>query len=229
MVLLDDSFSTVVHAVREGRIIFNNIRRFSLYLLSCNLAEILVVGLAVVFGLPLPLLPLQILFLNLVTDVFPAFALAVGEGEADILARPPRPPQEAILSAAQWRAVVLYGPAIAASTLIALVAAMRWLGLAENQATTVSFVTIALAELWHVFNMRSRRSNSWRNAVTENRFVWYALLLCLGLIFAAVTVPILATELEIAPIGADGWALAVGCSLLPLIGGQLWLLGRAAD
>jgi Ca2+-transporting ATPase len=131
MVLLDDSFSTVVQAVREGRIIFNNIRRFSLYLLSCNLAEIHIVGLAVVFGLPLPLLPLQILFLNLVTDVFPAFALAVGEGEADILARPPRPPEEAILSAVQWRAVALYGPAIAASTLIALVAAKHWLGLTE--------------------------------------------------------------------------------------------------
>jgi P-type Ca2+ transporter type 2C len=229
MVLLDDSFSTVVHAVREGRIIFNNIRRFSLYLLSCNLAEILVVGLAVVFGLPLPLLPLQILFLNLVTDVFPAFALAVGEGEADILARPPRPPQEAILSAVQWRAVALYGPAIAASTLIALVAAMHWLGLTEAQATTVSFLSIALAELWHVFNMRSRRSNPWRNAVTENRFVWYAILLCLGLMFAAITVPPLVIALEIAPIGIDGWALAVGCSLLPLVGGQLWLLGKVAN
>ena len=229
MVLLDDSFSTVVQAVREGRIIFNNIRRFSLYLLSCNLAEILVVGLAVVFGLPLPLLPLQILFLNLVTDVFPAFALAVGEGEADILARPPRPPQEAILSAVQWRAVAFCGPAIAASTLIALVAAMHWLGLTAAQATTVSFLSIALAELWHVFNMRSRRSNPWRNAITENRFVWYAILLCLGLMFAAITVPPLVIALEIAPIGIDGWALAVGCSLLPLVGGQLWLLGKAVN
>jgi Ca2+-transporting ATPase len=125
--------------------------------------------------------------------------------------------------------VALYGPAIAASTLIALVAAMHWLGLTEAQATTVSFLSIALAELWHVFNMRSRRSNPWRNAVTENRFVWYAILLCLGLMFSAITVPPLVIALEIAPIGIDGWALAVGCSLLPLVGGQLWLLGKAAN
>ena len=93
MVLLDDAFFTIVHAVREGRIIFNNIRRFSTYLLSCNLGEVLVVTLAVFLGLPLPLLPLQILFLNIVTDVFPAFALASGEGEGDVLTRPPRRPR----------------------------------------------------------------------------------------------------------------------------------------
>ena len=97
MVLLDDAFATIVHAVRQGRIIFGNLRRFSTYLLSCNLAEVLLVGVAVFAGLPLPLLPLQILFLNLVTDVFPAFALALGEGEADVLQRPPRPPKEPIL------------------------------------------------------------------------------------------------------------------------------------
>lgn len=98
IVLLDDRFSTIVTAVREGRIIFDNIRRFAMYLLSCNIAEVLVVALAVVAGLPLPLMPLQILFLNLVTDVFPAFALATGEGEDDVLHRPPRPPGEPIIS-----------------------------------------------------------------------------------------------------------------------------------
>ncbi|MBY0512004.1 MAG: cation-transporting P-type ATPase [Rhodospirillaceae bacterium] len=223
MVLLDDAFSTIVHAVREGRIIFNNIRRFSTYLLSSNLAEVLVVGLAVFAGLPLPLLPLQILFLNLVTDVFPAFALATGHGEGDVLARPPRPPKEPILSVGQWRAVALYGAAISASTLFALVVSTEWLALTAEQATTVSFLTIALAQLWHVFNMRSRRSGFWRNAVTENPLVWYALALSLGLILAAVHMPVLATALQIAPIELEGWALAIGCSLLPLIGGQLWL------
>ena len=81
MILLNDAFPTIVVAIREGRVIFGNIRRFATYLLSCNLSEVLIVGLAILFGLPLPLLPLQILFLNLVTDVFPAFALAMGEGE----------------------------------------------------------------------------------------------------------------------------------------------------
>ena len=97
MILLDDAFPTIVEAIRNGRVIFGNIRRFATYLLSCNLAEVLIVGIAMISGLPLPLLPLQILFLNLVTDVFPAFALALGEGDKDILKRPPRHPKEPIL------------------------------------------------------------------------------------------------------------------------------------
>ncbi len=95
MVLLDDAFPTIVRAIREGRVIFGNIRRFAAYLLSCNLSEVLVVGLAMLTTLPLPLLPLQILYLNLVTDVFPAFALAMGEGDEDVMRRPPRNPKRA--------------------------------------------------------------------------------------------------------------------------------------
>ena len=226
MVLLDDRFSTIVTAVREGRVVFDNIRRFSIYLLSCNLAEVLVVALAVCAGLPLPLLPLQILFLNLVTDVFPAFALATGEGEGDILERPPRRPREPIISVGQWPMMAGYGAAITASTLLALLAATHWLGLDSAAVTTVSFLTIALAQLWHVFNMRGRGSEVLRNAVTRNRFVWYALALCLALIVLAVTVPMLATALGIQAIGVAGWALAVGCSLLPLVAGQVWLTSR---
>ena len=94
MVLRDDAFPTIVAAIREGRIIFGNIRRFVVYLLACNLSEVMVVGLAVLAGFPLPLQPLQILFLNLVTDIFPAFALGMGRGEQDVLARPPRDPGE---------------------------------------------------------------------------------------------------------------------------------------
>jgi Ca2+-transporting ATPase len=119
--------------------------------------------------------------------------------------------------------VALYGIAIAASTLIAFTAASRWLDLGVEQATTVSFLTIALCQLWHVFNMRSRRSSLWRNDVIENRLIWYALALCLCLIVMAINVPVLATALELAPIGTKGWTLALACSLMPLVGGQIWL------
>jgi Ca2+-transporting ATPase len=101
-VLRDDAFGSIVAAIREGRVIFSNLRRFLIYLLSCNITEVMVVALAVVAGLPLPLLPLQILFLNLVTDVLPAFALATGEGEDDVLRQPPRNPREPLLGQAQW-------------------------------------------------------------------------------------------------------------------------------
>jgi Ca2+-transporting ATPase len=223
MVLLDDSFATIVQAVQEGRVIFANIRRFSTYLLSCNLAEVLLVGVAVFAGLPLPLLPLQILFLNLVTDVFPAFALALGEGDGDVLRRPPRPPREPILGRDQWQAIVVFAVAISGSTLIALLAATSWLALAPGPATTLAFLTIALAQLWHVFNIRANRSAFWQNPVTRNRYVWLALVLCLGIIVGAMHVPALAEALQLASPGAEGWAIAVACSLLPLLGGQAWL------
>lgn len=229
IVLLDDAFRTIVHAVGEGRVIFDNIRRFAAYLLSCNLAEVLVVSLAILAGLPLPLLPLQILFLNLVTDVFPAFALATGEGEGDVLSRPPRPPKEAIVSTAQWLAIGFFGALISAATLISLTVSVVWLGFSTQEATTVSFITIALAQLWHVFNMRSHGSRFWRNSVTENRFVWMAVALCLVLLLAGVNIPLLVGPLGIVSVGAAGWVLAITCSLLPFFIIQTWLgLSRRA-
>ncbi|MCB1265938.1 MAG: cation-transporting P-type ATPase [Mycobacterium sp.] len=231
MVLLDDRFETIVKAAREGRVIFDNIRRFSVYLLSCNLAEVLVVALAIVVGLPLPLLPLQILFLNLVTDVFPAFALAAGEGEGDVLDRPPRPPREPIITRGLWQIMAGYAALIAISTMAAQYAAMQWLGLSPAAARTVSFLTIAFAQLWHVFNMRTPGSSLLRNAITSNRLIWYALVLCAALLIGAVTVPALADTLGTAPIGVQGWALAMLASALPLLAGQLWLViskGRTA-
>ena len=120
MILLDDAFPTILVAIREGRVIFGNIRCFATYLLSCNLSEVVVVGIAILSGLPLPLLPLQILFLNLVTDVFPAFALAMGEGGPNVLGRPPRDPKEQILARAQWVAIVLHGLTLTAATFGAL-------------------------------------------------------------------------------------------------------------
>ena len=158
IVLRDDAFGSIVAAVREGRVIFGNLRRFLVYLLSCNISEVMVVALAVVAGLPLPLLPLQILFLNLVTDVFPAFALATGEGEEDVLRRPPRDPREPLLGTPQWLFIAGYGALLTASTLAALIIGRYGLELEGDALVTVSFLTLAFAQLWHVFNMRGQGS-----------------------------------------------------------------------
>ena len=139
MILLDDAFPTIVKAIREGRVIFGNIRRFVAYLLSCNLSEVLVVGVAVLSTLPLPLLPLQILYLNLVTDVFPAFALAMGEGEPGILKRPPRDPREPLLGRRHWVAIMLQALALTAAIFGALTVAQLGLGLDGRAAVTVTF------------------------------------------------------------------------------------------
>jgi P-type Ca2+ transporter type 2C len=219
MILLDDAFPTIVRAIREGRVIFGNIRRFVVYLLSCNLSEVMVVGSAVLWALPLPLLPLQILYLNLVTDVFPAFALAMGEGEAGILKRSPRDPKEPILGHRQWIMIILHGVALTVSTFGSLVAA-RWLDLDARQSVTVTFLTLAFAQLWHALNMRHVRSGLIVNEVTRNGWLWGALALCAVLLAAPPYLPPVAHLLHLAPLTAEMWSVIFAFSLAPLIVAQ---------
>jgi Ca2+-transporting ATPase len=221
MVLKDDAFSTIVVAIEQGRAIFNNIRRFVLYLLSCNVAEVMVVALASLVNAPLPIRPLQILFLNLVTDVFPALALGVGEGDPGLMEGSPRDPEEPIMTKEHWLAVGGYGAAITLSVLGAFAMALTWLDMREGQAVTISFLTLAFAQLWHVFNMRDRGSDFLRNDVVGNPWVWGSLGLCVGLLLAAVYVPVFADVLGVADPGWKGWVLVTGMSLIP------WAIGQA--
>jgi len=227
MILLDDAFPTIVRAIREGRVIFDNIRRFVVYLLSCNLGEVMIVGSAVLWALPLPLLPLQILYLNLVTDVFPAFALSMGEGEAGILKRSPRDPKEPILGRRQWITIILHGAALTVSTFGALAAA-RWLDLDAQQSVTVTFLTLAFAQLWHALNMRQVRSGLIVNEVTRNGWLWAAFVLCAGLLATPPYLPPAAHLLQLAPLTADMWAVIFTFSLAPLIVAQaiMFVVGR---
>ena len=220
IVLRDDAFGSIVAAIREGRVIFSNLRRFLVYLLSCNISEVMVVALAVVAGLPLPLLPLQILFLNLVTDVFPAFALATGEGEEDVLRRSPRDPRESLLGRPQWLFIAGFGALLTATTLSALIIGRYGLGLQGEALVTISFLTLAFAQLWHVFNMRGRGSGVLRNAVTRNPYVWMATALCTAILLLALYVPPLAATLQIVPPDRIGWALILTASLAPLLLGM---------
>jgi Ca2+-transporting ATPase len=217
MILLDDAFPTIVKAIREGRVIFGNIRRFVAYLLSCNLSEVLVVGLAILSTLPLPILPLQILYLNLVTDVFPAFALALGEGEPGVLKRKPRDPKEPILGRPQWTTIVLQSLALTAGTFGALALARLWLGLDGNAVITVTFLTLAFAQLWHVFNMRHAHSGLLRNEVTRNPWVWGAIALCVVLLAVPPYLPPVARVLHLVPPTPIMWAVILCLSAAPLI------------
>jgi Ca2+-transporting ATPase len=214
---LSRTLPTIVKAIREGRVIFGNIRRFVAYLLSCNLSEVSVVGLAILFALPLPILPLQILYLNLVTDVFPAFALAMGEGDRGVLERRPRDPKEPIVGRAQWTTIVLQSITLSAATFGALVLARQWLDLDSRSVVTVTFLTLAFAQLWHVFNMRHPRSGLLRNEVTRNPWLWGALALCIVLVAAPPYVAPLAHVLALVPPTPAMWAIILGMSMAPLI------------
>jgi Ca2+-transporting ATPase len=226
MVLQDDEFGTIVAAVAQGRAIFANIRKFVLYLLSCNVSEILAVAAASLAQGPLPLLPLQILFLNLVTDVFPALALGVGEGSPALMREPPRHRDEPLLARRHWLRIFGLGSVIAGAVLGALLVAVAVLDKPAREATTISFLTLALAQLWHVFSMRERGSGFLRNEITRNRWVWAALALCVALVGVAVHWEPLARVLSVASPGVDGWGVALGMSFLPLLAGQLGLVAR---
>ncbi len=228
MILNDDAFSSIVLAVRHGRVIFDNIRRFVLYLMSCNLSEILVVGGATVAQTPLPLLPLQILFLNLVTDVFPALALGMSDGDPQVMQHPPRDPHEPVLTKRHWKAIIGYSTLITVSVLAAFGVALEVLLMDAHEAVTVSFLVLAFAQLWHVFNMRNRGTSILRNDVVRNPYVWGAIGLCVVLLLGAVYLPGLSDVLKLTHPGLMGWLVVLGFSLVPLVVGQL-LKGIRSD
>lgn len=144
------------------------------------------------------------------------------------MSRPPRPPEQPILTASDWRRIVGYGLLLTVAVTGALVLALDWLELGEAEAVTVSFATLALAQLWHVFNVRDPGSRFADNDVVRNPWVWAALAFCTGLLVAAVYAPVLSAALGTRSPGAAGWALAVGASLVPWAVGQALLawLGR---
>jgi Ca2+-transporting ATPase len=221
MVLKDNAFNTIVTAIQQGRTIFENIRKFILYLLSGNVGEILIVAVAILAGWPLPLLPLQILYLNMIGDVFPALALAVGAGDPLSMQQPPRDPKEPILTRSHWLTIGGYGVLITMCVLTAYALAFHLLGADTDLAVTVSFLTLAFARLWHVFNMRASGTSLIRNPITTNPFIWGAIILCTALLLIGTYAPGLSLVLDMVDPGAGGWTLIIGFSLLPLIIGQI--------
>lgn len=218
VVLLDDRFETIAAAVEEGRVIFDNIRKFIFYLFSCNAAEVLVLVTAGIAGLPLPLLPLQLLWLNMVTDTFPALALAMEPAEDNVMRRPPRQPDEAILSREFMLSIGFYSGLITAATL----SAFLWgLETAPAHASTLAFMTLAFAQTFHLGNARRRRPVLRPRAAIANWFAVAAVALSIGLQMMTVIVTPLAEVLHIASLDAREWIVAVALGATPAVVGQL--------
>ncbi len=202
MVITDDNFASIVGAVEQGRIIYGNILRFIHYLLSCNFSEILTVFLALMIGWPLPLVALQILWLNLITDIFPAFALALEPSAPDVMKRPPRDPQESLLTLRFVGLIAWQGLLLTGVTLLAFGVGMRWHGTEGEglrQATTMAFMTLALAQVFHAFNARSQRRSAFTSRLFTNGWLWAAVVICLILQVAAVYLPLLQQVLHTVP------------------------------
>jgi Ca2+-transporting ATPase len=222
MVLQDDSFPTIVEAVKQGRIIFDNIRKSAMFMLCTNVAEVLVVALASLAGAPIPLRPLQILYLNVLTDVFPALALGVGKGSPKVMEREPRPSTESVLTKKHWMAIGTWSSIIAACILAGLAIALYWLGFEKERAITISFLTLGFSKLWFVFNLREGETTFFKNDIIKNPYIWGSIGLCIILLIAAVYLPGLTTVLETRSPGWKGWGVILGLSLIPFIIGQIF-------
>jgi Ca2+-transporting ATPase len=214
MILTDDNFASIVAAVREGRGVFDNIRKTLVYLLAGNAGELMVMLGASVAGLPLPLLPLQLLWINLVTDGLPALALVVDPPDTDVLARPPRKPEEAILGAAEWRTITVTGAIQAAVTLSVFIWALRERSVAE--ARNEAFTVIVFAELFRAFAARSTTRHFWQIPLFSN----VALLAVVGVSsfvqIAIHHVPFTRKLFDLGTISLGGCALSVLIGLVPL-------------
>jgi len=220
VVLTDDRFPTIAAAVEEGRVIYDNIRKFIFYLFSCNLAEVLVLFVAGVAALPLPLLPIQVLWLNLVTDTFPALALALEPADPRVMGRPPRDPRAGILSRGFLRAVAGHAVLITAVTLAAFLWALLSDGARAERAVTIAFMTLALAQLFHLGNARSRRHVVGRRAF-GNRAALGAVALVIALQLVAVYVRPVAAVLHTMPLTALDWLVVGALAAVPALLGQL--------
>ena len=225
VVLQDDRFETIAAAIEEGRVIFANIRKFVFYLFSCNLAEVLVLLVAGIAGLPIPLLPLQILWLNLVTDTFPALALALEPAESNVMQRPPNDPKAALLSRTMIGSIAFYGALMTAATLAAFLWALATPERSEK-AVTMSFLTLSLAQVFHLGNARSSTPvMAWR-AVVRNRYALAAVALTILLQALALHLPALAQILRTQPLTLGEWLAALGFAVVPAVVGQTLKLSR---
>jgi Ca2+-transporting ATPase len=228
LVLADDNFATIVAAVEEGRGIYENIRKFIRYLLASNVGEILTMLLAMVFALPLPLVPIQILWVNLVTDGLPAMALGVDPPEKDLMRQPPRGAKESIFARRLGWKILSRGVLIGLCTIGAFVLTLRSAGdLARAQ--TVAFTTLVMAQLIHVFDCRSSRSIFHRNLL-ENRWLVLAVLSSLALMIPVLYVEPLQAIFKTVPLDFRDWSLVFVAAGIPTfvmgIGSVLGTPGR---
>ncbi|HMK08389.1 MAG TPA: cation-translocating P-type ATPase [Anaerolineales bacterium] len=226
MVLTDDNYASIVAAVEQGRVIYSNIRKFVYYLLSCNLAEILVIFTATLVGWPTPLAPIQLLWLNLITDGAPALALGVEKGDPDTMDQPPRPPEEPVIHRGMRLGIGVQTVAIAGVTLLAFAFGLRARPDDIRYAETLAFVTLSSSELLRAFTARSERYALLRIGVFSNRTMVYAVASSLALLLAVVYLPFLQKAFNTVALSAADWAEILPLLFVPAVAAELTKWGQ---
>jgi Ca2+-transporting ATPase len=228
MVLTDDNYVSIVSAVEQGRVIYSNIRKFVFYLLSCNLAEIAVIFIAILLGLPSPLTAIQLLWLNLITDGAPALALGLEKGDPDTMDQPPRPPQEPIINRPMRLGIGIQTVAITTVTLTAYFVGLRAHPDAPQYAETMAFVTLSFSELLRAFTARSERYPLLKIGLFSNRTMFYAVTASFFLLLAVVYIPFLQPAFNTVPLGIAQWELVLPLLFIPAVVAEItkWATNR---
>ena len=242
MVLTDDNYASIVSAVEQGRIIYSNIRKFVFFLLSSNLAEIMIIFLATLAGLPAPLTAIQILWLNLITDGAPALALAVEKGDPDIMKQKPRAKSEPIVNRSMTIGLVVQtiaqtGAVLTAFALglswhleagasvvgnpITYLLAHDWRGIDVQTAETMAFVTLSLCELFRAYTVRSERASIFQIGIFSNRYMQYAVGLSILLLLLVVNVHFLQPIFNTHALSGREWGIVLGLALIPAIAEEI--------
>jgi Ca2+-transporting ATPase len=228
--------------VEQGRIIYDNIRKFVFFLLSSNVAEITIIFLATLAGLPTPLTAIQLLWLNLLTDGAPALALAMEKGDPDIMTRKPRPTNEPIINKSMGLGIIVQTITQTSATLGAFSLGLLWhlqqslpaganpltyllqydwRGVDVQTAETMAFVTLSLCELFRAYTVRSERLSIFSIGVFSNRYMQYAVGLSIFLLLLVISVPFLQPVFNTHFMSAKEWAIVIGLSLIPAVSEEI--------
>jgi len=244
MVLTDDNYASIVAAVEQGRVIYSNIRKFVFFLLSSNVAEIMVIFLATLAGLPTPLTAIQLLWLNLITDGAPALALAMEKGDPDVMSQKPRPKHEAIINRTMGLGIFIQTITQTSAVLFAFALGLswhlqagaqiptginpliyilhyNWHGVDVQTAETMAFVTLSLCELFRAYTVRSERASIFRIGLFSNVYMQLAVGASILLLVLVCAVPFLQPVFNTHFLSVREWAIILGLALVPAISEEI--------
>nr|WP_300003364.1 calcium-translocating P-type ATPase, SERCA-type [Tissierella sp.] len=222
LILTDDNFASIVSAVEEGRVIYDNIRKFVYFLLSCNIGEIILIFVSILANLPVPLLPIQLLWLNLVTDSFPALALGMEKGDPDVMEKKPRNPNEPLLNKDLVIRILVQSIAIGGATLAAYLLALKAYPNNIEESRTIAFTTLILAELLRSYSTRSDEHTIFEIGIFSNITLVYGTLFSFALTLAVIYIPFLRPIFDTFPMGFADWKIVIMFAFIPLVVGELF-------
>jgi Ca2+-transporting ATPase len=227
MILTDDNFTTIVHAIEEGRNIYNNIKKSVIFLLSCNLGEVIAIFVSVLFFWPVPLLPTQILWINLITDSLPAIALGIDPGDKDVMKKKPRDPRESFFAKGAGFRAIIGGTLIGVLTLVAF-----YIGLNEygynlgsgnipeevlNHGRTMAFIVLAGSQLFYSLTIRNSTKSILQIGLFSNIYLIGAIIVGFILQLVVITIPFLANAFKVGNLSLENWGIVIVLALVPLI------------